>query len=225
MRPEQRSIWRHFGRPILFLCLVAAVSSALSGCMGEPLLLDKIPTPTATPTHLASPTATIAPLATSTPAGAPTPRPSFTATSTVAASGGITLTGTPSPSPSSTVSATPSASPDQASTLVPAPVRLVQRGECASQEVSIGSIAANGRIVSYSGTASIAGFAYYKVEYQHIQASEWNFVARSDSPVNNGLLYAWDMSLLAPGRYRVRLTVVDVTGNYPPPCTIEVEIR
>jgi len=222
MRSGMQSTGCRLGRFGVLLCLGLVVMGALVGCNVEPLLLSRIPTPTMTATTATSATPTAAPGA-STPASLQTAAPSVATGSAGLASATPTPTLPASPTPTS--SATPSETPTQTRPPTLAPVRLVQRIECASEGVTIGAVASTGRVASISGTAAIPRFAYYKIEFQPIQATDWSFVARSDSPVTNGALHVWDTAPLAPGRYRVRLIVVDVTGNYPAPCVVEIEIR
>lgn len=222
MRSEKQSVWRRLGRLGVSLCLGLLVLVALAGCDVGPVLLPRIPTPTATATVISLATSTDAPH-TRTPISPQAAGPTVAATSAGLAS--ATLTPTLPSSPTPTASASPTTAPTQTRAPALAPVRLVQRIECASDGVTIGAIAGAGRVASISGTAAIPRFAYYKIEYQPSQAGDWSFVARSESSVTNGLLHAWDTAPLAPGRYRVRLTVVDATGNYPAPCVVEIEIR
>jgi hypothetical protein len=79
--------------------------------------------------------------------------------------------------------------------------------------------------VSINGSATIANFQFYKVEFApgnnpadtsfHNMASD---VHRS--PVVNGLLDVWDTTGLPDGPYSLRLTVVDIRGNFPCPPVI-----
>ncbi len=221
------SVWQRLARAYLRACLAASALCALSGCLGEPPLLDKIPTPVVTVSTAASPTPTARSVSTATPARTPTLQATATVTALAAVSASPSRTATSSPtrtpSPATTAIVSPTAT--ARATATRAPIRLTQPGNCPDQGITISGIAADGRILSISGTAATATFAYYKIEYQPAQSEAWNFVARSDTPVTNGPLHVWDTSTLAPGRYRVRLAVVDVTGNYPGPCTIEIEIR
>lgn len=73
--------------------------------------------------------------------------------------------------------------------------------------------------VEIVGTATADSFQFYKVEYQAISAGQDEWVAVGEVgtvAVENGRLAMWDMAVLPPGQYRLRLTVVDVTGNYGP---------
>ena len=81
--------------------------------------------------------------------------------------------------------------------------------------------------VAVRGTANIDNFDYYKFEYRQEADSEgtWHWIASFKTPVVDGLLGAWDVSGLAVGVYTLRLTVVNMEGNYPyPPCETIVQI-
>jgi len=136
---------------------------------------------------------------------------------------------TPSPTPSPTATrrptlafATPTPAPSP--TPVPAPpancstpgVRITQPG--AGQHVS-GS-------VDIRGTASIANFSFYKVEIglgEH--PTRWTSISELHrTPVTDGFLDVLDASTLPAGTYSLRLVVVDVTGNFPPPCEVQIVV-
>jgi hypothetical protein len=76
--------------------------------------------------------------------------------------------------------------------------------------------------VNISGTASIPQFQFYKVEFAAgSNPADTSFrnmggdVRRS--PVQAGLLEVWDTTGLPDGPYTIRLTVVDIRGNFPCP--------
>jgi hypothetical protein len=76
--------------------------------------------------------------------------------------------------------------------------------------------------VSINGSASIANFQFYKVEFapgnNPADTSFHNMAADVHrSAVPNGLLDVWDTTGLPDGPYTLRLTVVDIRGNFPCP--------
>jgi len=80
---------------------------------------------------------------------------------------------------------------------------------------------ARGR-VNISGTASIPNFQFYKVEFAAgSNPADTSFRNMGSdvhrSPVQAGLLEVWDTTGLADGPYTIRLTVVDIRGNFPCP--------
>lgn len=97
---------------------------------------------------------------------------------------------------------------------------------CPSPGVQISS-PGNGQHVSGAvdiyGTANIDNFQFYKVEY----SGGGGFSVIGDlvyTPVSGGYLTTWNAGGFGSGTYTLRLTVVDVSGNYPAPCEISVII-
>jgi LysM repeat protein len=80
-------------------------------------------------------------------------------------------------------------------------------------------------IVQVRGTADLATFGYYKIEYRKDGLDEWHYITSADKPVHNGALGAWDTRTVSDARYVFRLVIVDHSGNYPPPCEIMVHVR
>lgn len=150
--------------------------------------------PTSTPT--AEPTATPEPMVPPTAPPAPTAAP-------------VPPTATPPP-PSPTFAVPPTAPPANCPN---SGVRITSPGN--GQQVS--------GTVNVVGTASIENFQFYKVEYNDGNG----FAVIGDvvrQPVTGGLLATWNAVGFPGGTYTLRLTVVDVTGNYPPPCDVTVVI-
>jgi tetratricopeptide (TPR) repeat protein len=94
--------------------------------------------------------------------------------------------------------------------------------------VVIESPAADARLrgpVTIVGTAAIENFQYYKIEMGAGEApTEWSLLSTAPTPVNRGILATWDTDSLPPGIYTLRLTAVDITGNFPPPYLVRVEV-
>lgn len=129
----------------------------------------------------------------------PTPRP-------------ITLIPSPTPSPEVT---------GEPTTAAPA--------SCSSANVQIlepGQGAVIRGTVDVRGTANIPSFQFYKLELglgEHPTA--WTTISDVHrTQVVNGLLEVWNTSDLPAGSYSLRLVVVDVTGNFPPPCEVQVVV-
>ncbi len=75
------------------------------------------------------------------------------------------------------------------------------------------------------GTANIPNFQFYKLEWSSAGApDQWHWFAGGETPVDHGVLGAFDPALVPPGAYNIRLVVVDITGNYPEPCVVQVNI-
>lgn len=79
--------------------------------------------------------------------------------------------------------------------------------------------------IQVQGTATIDHFSYYKFEFRMDKVQIWSFLTRFSQPVTEGVLMAWDTTAMPPGTYRLRLVVVDETGNYPEPCEISVIVK
>ncbi len=80
------------------------------------------------------------------------------------------------------------------------------------------------------GTAilsEISNFSFYKVEIRGQNQTNFANVALSSTPAYgpDDVLATIDPARFGPGVYQIRLTVVDVTGNFPDPCTIRVTFR
>jgi len=100
---------------------------------------------------------------------------------------------------------------------------------CPRPDICISSPAANSTVsgqVTIRGTANIEAFQFYKVEYGLGQKPmQWNSIGdvRRERVVN-GTLAEWDASDFPEGPYILRLTVVDLSGNFPPPHEVRVII-
>lgn len=86
--------------------------------------------------------------------------------------------------------------------------------------------AVSGR-VGVQGTATHSQFQFYKVELGGgEQPTTWgvlNDVHRA--PVLGGVLEEFDTTSVPNGVHWLRLTVVDRTGNFPPPCEVRVIVQ
>jgi hypothetical protein len=90
----------------------------------------------------------------------------------------------------------------------------------------------NGQVISGTveimGSATHENFLYYKLEYAQGESidPDATFVYLADArvQVTGGLLAAFDSTTFANGAYTLKLTVVDNSGNFPPPCTVSTVI-
>lgn len=101
---------------------------------------------------------------------------------------------------------------------------------CPNPQVCITSPSPNAVVsgaVQIVGSASIGNFQYYKVEFGVGENPVgWSVVTDlRHSPVAGGLLDVWDTTFLESGVYKIRLTVVDQTGNFPPPHEVRVSVQ
>jgi hypothetical protein len=85
-------------------------------------------------------------------------------------------------------------------------------------------------VVDVLGTANIANFAFYKLEYRKLSPdAEWIPVSAGTQPVcelcdTTEELGTWNTSLVIPGDYAFRLVVTDTAGNAPLPCEIRLRV-
>lgn len=166
--------------------------------------LNIVPTNTPLPV---TPSPTPPPTATST-AVPPTPDEFAAATLTaVAAAAPATPTAAPAPQPQA---AAPVACPDARAVLT-AP----------------GNGATVNGVFSLLGTATHEQFSYYKVEFAPGSDAQGGFTYLADgrSPVFDGTLASVDTRGLSNGPWTFQLTVVDSTGNWPPPCRVTVNVQ
>lgn len=189
--------------------------AANRGVGGESAQVNLVPT--ATPTPLAegaavAPTATtqveVSPPTETSPPEPPTPTP----TDTPAAE-------PPTPTPTDTPEDTPTPEPP----LVVAPA-------CPDPRAVISAPGVNAVVsgnVSVTGRAAHEIFEYYKLEYAPgaDAADGFFYFGGANSQVEGGLLGAFSSSAVANGVYTIRLTVVDQTGNFPPPCQVTVVVQ
>ncbi|MFN2227271.1 MAG: tetratricopeptide repeat protein, partial [Anaerolineae bacterium] len=79
--------------------------------------------------------------------------------------------------------------------------------------------------VAIRGSAMLDGFWYYKLEYLDQASGEWRVIGDLHyEPVGDGLLGTWETGGLPAGSYRLRLVVVDQTGQFAPPYEMRVQI-
>ncbi len=80
---------------------------------------------------------------------------------------------------------------------------------------------------SITGTAAIDDFQFYKLELGLEDAPiEFHSIdeVQTEPVVNGILLRDWNTGALPAGTYTLRLTVVDNSGQFPPPCDVIVHI-
>lgn len=156
------------------------------------------------------------------------PTPTFTPSSVVligtpAAPAALTQTTVITAAETPTLSAvTPTAIPP---TATPAPI--VQAPACPDQRAVILRPGTNETVsgsVSMVGTATHENFQYYKVEYAPAGAGAFSYLAGDKNPVVNGFLATVNTNTLGNGAWTLQLTVVDQTGNWPPPCQVTIVV-
>lgn len=139
---------------------------------------------------------------------------------TVAPTAVITRT-TPIPSPTATKVARPP-------TPTPAPAPIVGPASCPDERALILRPGENERIsgsINIVGTARHDSFKFYKMEYAPAGTQGFTYLGGGDSQVVNGILWSFNTTAIANGAWTLRLTVVDQTGNYPPPCQVTIQVQ
>jgi hypothetical protein len=83
--------------------------------------------------------------------------------------------------------------------------------------------------VGVSGSATLGSrnndFSFYKVELRVEGEAGLRNIHQATTPVAAGLLASLNTADFGPGNYQIKLTVVDITGNYLEPCAIHVTFR
>lgn len=81
--------------------------------------------------------------------------------------------------------------------------------------------------VTIHGTAQIEAFQFYKMEYgQGANPQAWHSIGEPrHTAVTDGTLGVWDATGFPAGVYQLRLTVVNISGNFPPPYEVQVIIQ
>ncbi len=84
-----------------------------------------------------------------------------------------------------------------------------------------------GPAVTILGTAIHEQFQYFKLEIAPGANAEngFAFLSETRTPVSGGVLGSLDSTVYANGAYTLRLTVVDISGNFPPPCDVTVIVQ
>jgi hypothetical protein len=90
---------------------------------------------------------------------------------------------------------------------------------------------ARGQVVSgevvIRGTANIEAFQFYKVEYGLGDSpQQWHSLGDvRTTPVQDGTLVTWNTTGFPNDTFTLRLTVVDLSGNFGPPYEVRVVVQ
>jgi cytoskeletal protein RodZ len=123
----------------------------------------------------------------------------------------------PTPAP---VDETPTATPEAQQPAVVAAVCADPRAQITAPgqgQVLTGAVAITGR-------ATHEAFSSYKLELTP-DVGGLIFIGSGNAPVDGGVLGSFDSGTVPNGGYTLRLTVVDQTGNFPPPCDVNVTVQ
>ncbi len=124
----------------------------------------------------------------------------------------------------------PPPGPGPTATPTPTPTPTPQVAVCSPQvnitEPTVNAELDGAGITFIRGTASIANFWYYKLEFAFGEwPTEWFLIEDLHfEPVTGGYLGDWKTGALPEGVYQLRLVAVDGTGNYPQPCQVQVNV-
>jgi hypothetical protein len=79
-------------------------------------------------------------------------------------------------------------------------------------------------VVEISGTVNIPNFGFYKIEMKRQEETSWLTILAGNQPKVNGILGAWNTSLLSPGNHELSLVAADNKGQTFPPCIVQVRV-
>lgn len=133
---------------------------------------------------------------------------------------------TPEPPTPEPPTATPTEEPP-----TPEPAAPVVQAPVCPDSRSIITSPGNGQVLSglatILGTATHEAFQNYKLEYAPgaDASGGYAYFDGDSNPVIGGNLGVLNTPSLANGTYTIRLTVVDQTANWPPPCQVTVTVQ
>jgi hypothetical protein len=144
-------------------------------------------------------------------------------------------TATPTPEETPEPTATPRPRPTTAPEILITPTTVptpppAPPAQCPDANVRI-TAPGMGAVVSGSvdvmGTANHGSFQFYKVEFSQGEVpSAWHVVHDIQrAPVIGGRLISFDSRSVPNGVHWLQLTVVDTTGNFPPPCRVRIIVQ
>jgi hypothetical protein len=132
-------------------------------------------------------------------------------------------TATPRPSPTRPPAVVVATAVPPAATPLPAPI-------CPDANTCITSPRNNttvSGVIAIQGTANHAQFQFYKVEHGVGETpNDWHSIGSIvRSPVVDGVLLSFNTASLPNGVYWLKLTVVDITGNFPAPYGVRIVVE
>lgn len=81
--------------------------------------------------------------------------------------------------------------------------------------------------IAIRGTANHAQFQFYKIELGiGTNPDQWSSIGQQVfQPRIDGQLMSFNTGAVPNGTYSIRLVVVDITGNYPPPFAVTIDVE
>lgn len=112
----------------------------------------------------------------------------------------------------------------------PTPVPVIAAANCPDPGAAITSPGVNqlvSGVVPIVGSASNPQFNFYKLEYAPGANAEggYGYFDGTSAQVQGGVLGRFNSTAVPNGAYTIQLTVVDMTGNYPPPCRVTIQVQ
>lgn len=123
--------------------------------------------------------------------------------------------------------ATPEPLPTDTPVPAPTPVPVVAAASCVDPRSVISGPGINqvvSGVANITGSATHESFQYYKLEYAQAGGG-FTYFGGGNVQIGGGVLGNLDTTGLPNGEYTIRLTVVDQTGNFPPPCDVTVVVQ
>ncbi|MFN2202540.1 MAG: helix-turn-helix domain-containing protein [Caldilineaceae bacterium] len=137
---------------------------------------------------------------------------------------------TPTPEPPTPEPPTPTVVPEEPTATPEPPAPVAVSASCADPRAVLTSPGMNqvvSGVVALTGTAVHDNMDYYKLEYAPGPNAQGGFVYfdGQNAQIQGGQLGAIDTRNLPNGEYTLRVTVVDQTGNFPPPCDVTITVQ
>ncbi len=131
------------------------------------------------------------------------------------------------PPPTETPLPVPTDTPAPPPTEAPPPVVAASCSDASMAFFAPGVNQVLSGVVAVTGRAVHDNLDYYKLEFAPGTNAEGGYVYfdGNKTPVDGGTLGTFNTTSLPNGAYTIQLTVVDLTGNYPPPCRTSVVIQ
>ncbi|MCB0065273.1 MAG: hypothetical protein KDE19_24280, partial [Caldilineaceae bacterium] len=98
---------------------------------------------------------------------------------------------------------------------------------CPDDHIALTAPTVNAQVrgsVAVVGSVKLEELWYYKLEWAAAGSSDFAYFGGAERTVENNVLGRLDTTALPDGDYLIRVTVVDQTGNYPPPCEVAVTV-